>query len=206
MRLARIIAILSAMCVGCASYEVDYEIALEEVERTSSGSKREVLDTIRRMTTGAASVFLFEDDVLKFIWSPRAEEMRFKLVNKGDETLRIIWDEALYIDEKGVNTRLVHAGIHSNDAYKLQPPSLVVKKGILSEAVFPAHHVAGDPRPVDRGTMEPIFPMWGRSKDALKSGAQKVVGKTVRILLPVVREEKKTVYTFHFVVKGFAIR
>ncbi|MHC4598004.1 MAG: hypothetical protein ACYS47_03270 [Planctomycetota bacterium] len=205
MRIPLFLSILFAALTGCASYKAKYDLLLGEVECVSPGEEGRTVSDIRRMGLGGVTVYLYEDDRLKLFWVPDAEELRFKLVNKTDETLKIIWDEAVYIDEKGVNNRLVHEGIRSEDAYKPQPPSLVVKKGILSQAVFPADHVRPKSRTVERRMVEPLFPSVDRRKGALKSEAQKVVGKSVRILLPMQWKDRKTEYTFTFTVKGFAI-
>ncbi|MHC5037344.1 MAG: hypothetical protein ACYTHM_08525 [Planctomycetota bacterium] len=190
------------LATGCATYRAEYEIPLKVVEVNDG---RKPTEEIKRLSDKGNAIYIFEDPDVRLFWSPSVDRFRFKLGNKTDHTLRILWDEAAYVDPRGESHRIVHSGIKHEDANKPQPPSTVVKRQIFSDSILPADHIELEPGPYGVWREKPFFPGTARKKGSLKAEAQKVVGKRVKVLLPLEIEGKKREYIFIFEIKGFQI-
>ena len=104
--------------------------------------------------------------------------------NKSDNSIKIIWDEAVYIDEDNSSLRVIHSGVKYVDGEKAQPLTVIAKKTKINDLVTPVDN---------------IYYSGGWGKRPLFS-VQKSAGKTVKILLPIQIQETINEYIFSFKV------
>ena len=68
---------------------------------------------------------------------PKTTHFGFVLENKSENTIKIIWDEAIFIDAEEFSRKIVHSGIKYNDINSSQIPTVIAKDSKLRDAVFP---------------------------------------------------------------------
>jgi hypothetical protein len=203
-----VLGLVSLFFVSCAElmvyHRVNYDIALDEVERPAEAKERYGEQKISKMEEGEYN-YLFEDEMIKILWIITEEKIGFLLENKTDHSLRIIWDEATYVDPNGMSHRVIHSGIKYADRDKTMPPSVVVRKGKLLDIIHPSdyvHYVRGYGLSTGGWQEDPLLPnkKSGGTPQELLNESKEFVGKTIQILLPIQIEEVTNDYIFSFKV------
>lgn len=205
------LALLVFFLVGCTTYRAYYDIGLKEVERPAQAKERYGAQKITQVEEGGMEKYYFEDDMVKIVWIPTASQVSFVLTNKTDHSIKIVWDEAAFVDENGVTHRVMHSGVKYIDRNNPQPPSIVVRKGSVSDLIIPTDNIyywSG----YDSGWRKtPLFPTYSVVGDStaatqLRSKSKKYIGKTIQVLLPLQIEDVVNEYIFTFEVKNVEVK
>ena len=200
------VGLLAATLVigGCAAVRPSYDVVLDAVERPAEAQERWGKQIISTVTEEGKQRYVFEDDMIRVLWFVGDEAFHFGLENKTDHSLKIIWDEAAYVGVDGASGRVMHSGVKYTERNNPQPPSVVVRRGRISDMVVPVDnvfYVSG----VGWQTM-PLFPTAATSKAEAGEDAQLYVGKSVEILLPIEIQGVVNEYVFSFDVRSFTIK
>ena len=204
VRLSFIVLLFVSFPLACMTmHTVRYDIGLSAVERPENAKERHGEQKIVAFQEEDTTKYGFEDDLIRIVWLPTPEEFVFDLTNKTNHSIKIIWDEALYVDENGNSKRVMHSGVKYTDRNNPQPPTTVAKSATVSDLVFPTENVdwAGDP--YGGWQIKPLFPTYstsGTTEDLLDK-AKKYVGKSVQFLLPLKIEGIVNEYLFVFKVE-----
>jgi len=186
------------------SYRAMYDIKLDEVERPENAQERYGKQTITRFEEEGQTKYSFEDDLLKIIWFPTSSRFYFILTNKTEHSIKIIWDEAVYVDTNGMSKRVVHSGVNYADRNNHQPPSTIVRGATVSDIILPTDNIYYQ---YYGGWKElPLFPSKGVTTSEVSSKALAYKGKKVQIMLPIKIEEIVNEYIFSFVIEGFKVK
>ena len=127
--------------------------------------------------------YSYEDNIVKISMVPLTTEIGFSLQNKSQNSIKIIWDEALYISEEGISCKIMHSGVKYIDKDGKQTPTVVAKGTIINDVIVPTD----------------------TQKD-WDNYTQRYVGKAIRVLLPLQIEgvaNEYTLYTFSFSGEGY---
>jgi len=201
--------LLAVLLAGCAVlkpwHHVIYNIGLEEVERPAQAEERYGEQKITQTQEGDIEKFYFEDDMVGIIWSPTSSQISFILTNKTDHSIRIIWDEAAYVDVPGESHRVMHSGVKYIDRNNPQPPSVIVRKGSLSDFVVPTDRVVYVSGRYGGWKTLPLFPNKSQHPSILEENALFYKDKTVQLLLPLQIEDVINDYIFTFKVNDVRI-
>jgi len=156
MRLVKLIAIilLAIYIVGCAGsvkkpvipvaevekqepqlYNVDFGIILKEVERPADTIERYGERRITQILEDGIQKNRFDDDMIGFTCHVDISKVTFVLENKTEHSIHILWDEAAFVDENRISHKVMHSGVKYVDRYKSQPPSTVVRMGIIIDSL-----------------------------------------------------------------------
>ena len=129
--------------------------------------------------------------MVRIKWSPRPDDIVFVLNNKVDGPVRIVWDEARFIDENGVSHRLIHSGIGYEERNDSQPPTVVVAKSAIEDFVHPADYFQWEGGGGKRSSKQQGY--WRRASfmptqikgtaEELRVKAEPFVGKTFQVIL-----------------------
>lgn len=188
--------------LGCATMDtVRYDIGLSAVERPENAKERYGEQKIGTVQEEDTIKYSFEDDLIRIVWLATPEQLVFDLTNKTNQSIEIIWDKAVYVDEKGNSMKVTHSEVKYTDRNKPQPPTTVAGGATVSDLVFPAKNVDWIGGPYGGWRIKPLFPtssMSGTPEDLLAQ-AKKYVGKSVQVILPL--EIEKTVNQYIFVFK-----
>jgi hypothetical protein len=154
---------------------------------------------------------MFEDEMIKILWLPLPTELRFLLENKTNDSIKIIWNEASYVCEKGESHRVLHTDVKVIDRFDLQVASVVEQKGVIEDFVYPADYVSYSR---DDWAERPFMGMGWTERSLLphtqKGGdpqeflnkARSYIGKEVHVSLPIKLDDVVNKYLFIFKVKG----
>jgi len=203
-KLFPILLIIISFMTSCMSYRAMYDIKLDEVERPENAQERYGKQTITRFEEEGQTKYSFEDDLLKIIWFPTSSRFYFILTNKTEHSIKIIWDEAVYVDTNGMSKRVVHSGVNYADRNNHQPPSTIVRGATVSDIILPTDNIYYQ---YYGGWKElPLFPSKGVTTSEVSSKALAYKGKKVQIMLPIKIEEIVNEYIFSFVIEGFKVK
>jgi hypothetical protein len=182
------LAVILASC-GIYYQEDIYKVRLREVEQPENVKEQYSKSKITILAEENETKNSYEDDFIKIIWLPALTEFSFTLENKSDNSIKIIWDEAVYIDEDNSSLKVMHSGVKYIDGEKAQPLTVIAKKTKINDLVTPVDNIYySNPSKYFSGGWRklPLF------------SVQKSAGKTVKILLPIQIQETINEYIFSF--------
>lgn len=172
-------------------------LTLEKVEHPENpkerhGPKAEFLTPGKHFLT-------HEDNMIRIEWNNMVKSMEFVLNNKTDQSIKILWDESVYVDVDGVNHRIIHSGVKFNDRNSSQPPSVIIRKGKYNDALVPSDNIVWLKNSL-KWHEEPLFPSWqkGGTMESFQKSVAPLTGKTFQILLALEIEGTPNDYIFSF--------
>jgi hypothetical protein len=198
--------ILVLTLVGCVSFTGRYDLGLQEVERPESTRQRYGESKIVSLEEEGTTKYSYEDDIIKIVWLPLSTQFSLILQNKSDHSIRIIWDEAVYVDENGSSGRVIHSGVRLIDRNSPQPPTVVAKNATIDDIIVPTENIYYVSGQYGGWQTAPLFKNSASSQEELDVLTQKYIGKMVKILLPLQIEDTVNEYTFVFKVESFIPR
>ena len=189
---------LAVILASCGIYyreEDIYKVRLREVEQPENVKEQYSKSKITIFAEENETKNSYEDDFIKIIWLPALTEFSFTLENKSDNSIKIIWDEAVYIDEDNSSLKVIHSGVKYVDG-KAQPLTVIVKKTKINDLVIPVDNIYYD---------NPSKYTSGGWRELPLFSVQKSAGKTVKILLPIQIQETINEYIFSFKISHSTI-
>ncbi len=205
----RLISIISLFCIiifilsGCAMHRAYYDVGLIEVERPVQAKERYGEQKITKTAEAGIDKYYFEDEMVKILWVPTSHQVSFALTNKTDHSIKIIWDEAAFVGVNGISSRVMHSGVKYIDRSNPQPPTVVVRKGTISDLIVPTDNIYYNT--YSGWETAPLFPVSATKEEELRLSAQSYVGKTIQVLLPLKIEDVVNEYIFTFKINGFEV-
>ena len=196
-------AIIATIFTSCTAYQGVYNVGLKEVERPQNVKEQYGESKIVNFQEEGKTKYSYEDDMIKIIWLPLSTQFGFTLKNKTDHSIKIIWDEAVYVDQNGSSERVMHSGVKYIDKSNPQPPTVVVKNANIDDMIVPTDNVYYTSGQYGGWRTKPMFPNIASTQDELNTLTQKYIGKEVKILLPLKIQETINEYIFTFKVEDF---
>lgn len=203
MKKTIIYLLLTIFVSSCYSYKGIYKVGLQEVERPENVKERYGESKIVNFEEEGQTKYRYEDDMIEIVWVAVSTQFSFSLKNKTDHSIKIIWDEAVYVDENGSSGRVMHAGVKYTDRNASQPPTVIVKNAKIDDLVCPTDNVYYVSGQYGGWHTKPLFPNSATTQEDLNKLTQASVGKVVQILLPLQIEETVNEYIFTFKVEEF---
>lgn len=195
-----------------------YVAPLIKVERPADVRKR--YGNIETITMGDSSQFHFEDSLISsFLWLS-SEEVNFRIFNKSDHTMKLIWDDAAFIETDNSASRVMHLGVKYSERNESMPASIIPRHGKIEDLATPTNRISwseGNEFRSGSWKDDEIFVpgtkvLTGDSSgvphqlvDMYKVAAQKHIGEKVGLILPLEIEGVKNEYTFWFQVQKVEI-
>lgn len=124
------------------TYVAKYDVSLIEVQRPADAQAGFGGIKTSQVDTGKGRLFQAEDQLLRIIWNGPDVQLGFDLLNKADIPVKVVWDEAAYVDIGGQTHRVIHDGVKLTDRNSPQPPSVIPSKGRLNDMVYPRDNVS----------------------------------------------------------------
>lgn len=147
-------------------------------------------------TDSISSVLSYRDDIISTKWEIGVSDIVLTLENLTDKTIKIIWDDAAFIDVDGTAGRIMHTGIKYIDRNDFQPPTIIPKKTLVIENIVPTRNVYFS----DSGWVEGQLFIY-KTYD-FKETATSYTGEHVKLLIPIVTNEETIEYIFDFKVNS----
>lgn len=192
----------SIILISCTSTNVLYKYGLTSVERPEDTAKRYGDYVITEKVEDEKGKYIYEDEMIESVWYVGSTTVFFEIKNKTNSSIKIIWDEAAFVDDKGNTSRVMHNGVKYIDKNNALPPSVIVRKGSISEIVVPTDKIY-----YSSGWYEaPIFKNSFTNEQEADLFAKEIVGKTIQILLPLEIEGVTNDYIFVFKVEDYSTK
>lgn len=129
--------------------------------------------------------YKYEDNIINILWFVSNDNFNFVLKNKSPYSLKIIWDDAVYIDEGGSTDKVFHIGTKYTERNNSQPPSVVLKDATLTDLLAPVSKVY-------------YSDGWGQNNLFPSHKSDNIENKTVRVSLPIQIQGTTNEYVFTF--------
>lgn len=195
-----------------------YSSALVEIDRPQATTERH--GAVITLKPELENKYLYEDALFSGLFFVTESRINFTITNKTDHSIRIIWDEATFIDLDAQSGRLLHDGVRYADRNLSQPPSVIAGGTSLSDFALPTERlryredlspdiraIIGDweELPLVRPTLVWVAAGNQTKVDAFASEVSKNRGKRFGLLLPLAIEGIVNEYTFWFEVQEASI-
>jgi len=196
---------LLVFIAGCSYNNIynttDYDIQLTKVEHPKDSLDHEVI---------TSKNLKYEDNKISVTWIPRGDSFRFTLENKSDSSIKIVWDDCVFVDENGINHKTIHSGIKFIDRNNSQPPSTIIKGGKIIDEISPSDYIAWQDYPYSGWVTTRIFPdnlvSDGIEKQNRIETANSYIGKIFKVVLSLYSEGINNEYIFIFQIKKFEVK
>jgi len=173
---------------GCVAYGPQYKMSLTGVERPENAKARYGAIKISNIKDKDVTKYTFEDDLIYSEWYLSYDSVHFSMKNKTKHSIKLMWDEAVLVDEFGGSQMIMHSGIKYTNRSDSQSPSIIVRGATISDLILPTSNVT---------FVSGQYGGWQTGRLLSKNAS----GKTIQILLPIKIENTVNEYIFKFKVK-----
>ena len=198
-----ILVLITTGCAGGWKYSGRYNISLSSVERPKDSQIQFGETKIVDLTVNDEQKYSYADSLIDVIWIVNQNHIGFILKNNSNHSITIPWDEVVYVNVNGQSSRVIHNGIKYIDMNQPQAPTLVAKHSSITDAIFPVINIHN--APYVGWQHDALLPIYGKDKVALTNAAREYIGKSLRIVMPLIIEGVTNEYTFVFGINGFSL-
>jgi len=205
---------------GCATitFNSNYQLSLSGVSHPKNETYYYGNQKIDTVTDNPKYNYFFEDSLVKILWLADSRQITFSIENKTDYIIKILWDDAAYVDENNHSHRVIHSGIKFNDRANPQPPSVIAPKGIIDDFVFPADYIQfipGNENTAPAWVEQSLIPVTSEKHVITESSLDEAqakfndslkvnIGKNYQVLLPLQIDNTLHEYIFTFTIENAA--
>lgn len=172
-----------------------YALSLVKVEKPEDTADRYGKTTT--INDGGIDKYMYNDSVMSIIISGSSVGFSFVLENKSQHSIKIIWNEAAFVDLNGETSKIMHIGTKYIDREKDQPATTIIKGAKIDDVATPTRYVY-----FDNGYTIGYNTLGGgwKVRSILPKAYQgKEIGE-VRLMLPIQIKDVINEYTFIFKV------
>lgn len=135
----------------------------------------------------------FVDSLIDVSFEPGSvSSINFDLLNKTKKTLKINWNEAAYINYNNNTGKVMHAGVKFIDRNSDQPATSIIGDAKISDLITPTDNVYYSSGSYGGWRELPLLPNIGKKDE------RTLIGKKIKILLPIISGTKQIDYVFTF--------
>lgn len=215
MSLIFVFSLLTFSCAGTFNeagdedhairYSAAYHSHLENVERPDSAISIYGVAKFDSIPNDTNFYSYFEDRAVKILWGLSSRFINCSVINKTESTIKILWNEAAYVDER----RASHPLGHGRQYYLESSPSIILSKTFFEDGLYPSDYpyipigeaFGGPIRKtlfLDFELHGPVYHGKYRSIDEFRTAVSSNLWSTVQILLPMDIEGHVYNYLFSF--------
>ena len=192
--------ILFSFACYCSPHYAEYKIALKNVDCLNTPENDQSEKKIILFQEEGDFKSAFEDEKIKIIWTPTPSRFLFIITNKTQDTMKITWEQAEYIDENGTVKKVMHSAMIFSGENGSRLPTAVARDSSVSGFILPTDNVYWLSGDMAGWRKKPLFPYYNRtSADDLMVEAKEYEGKSIQVLLPV--DVKNSLYNYRFTFK-----
>lgn len=150
------IAIGIAVCFGCANVPptalpktaptalpktatARYSCALVQIDRPEAMKER--YGPVVTIQQEPENKYVYEDGLFAGVFCVMNSRVTFVITNKTEHSIKIVWDQAAFIEVGGESGRLAHHGVKYADRNASQPSSVIPRGSSLSDFVLPTNRI-----------------------------------------------------------------
>lgn len=196
-------SVILLLFTSCYAYKGTYDVGLKSVERSQETQQKYGEYTINNSKENSATKYEYEDDMIRVVWTPMRERFHFILTNKTSQSIKIIWDETVYVNHKGISNKILHTGVKYSEKEDSQPPTVVVSKSRTEQQILPVDNVYWVSGEYGGWKTKPLFSYRASSQEQLDDVTNQYIGKDVQIVLPLEIQGQVNEYIFRFRIEDF---
>lgn len=196
-------ALLLMTSCGSMFKATSYGVSLASVESPADSKVQFGETKIVNVEEEGQSKYQYEDDFIKINWYVGNKQFYFDLTNKSGYSMKIPWDDITYVNEKGQTMRVMHSGVKYVDRNASQPASVLPKNASLSDILLPTDNVYFVSGQYGGWREKSLFPNY---QDQESANASPVLGKTVRVVFPILIQDVTNEYIFEFSVDNVTVK
>ena len=162
-----------------------YNMQLAEVEM----SRGEIGSFSNEKTRHGISYSVYKDNNLNAEMTIHPTHVVLSMTNMADVTIKIVWDEAVYVGFNNNSEAVMHSGIKFIDKNETQIPSTIIKgTSLKDEIIIPKSAITWS----NKGWIicSRLIPVRGNMD-----------GRQIKIVIPIEIGDSKVEYTFTFVAQ-----
>lgn len=158
--------------------------------------------------------FKFSDSLIDVEFSTRTSNIDFKLKNVSNKSIKLIWDDFSFVNEKGAAQKIIHKNIKLNNKEGAQAPTVIPTNSYIEDTVTPIDDIefVGSKNYGGLYTSPVywkkayIFPklLYGYSKQ--KDLAKSLVGNNYSLLMVIEKDNTKIEYKFDFKINDITLQ
>ena len=197
-------AILMSSCVSTHLSVPTELIKVEapDIENKDKGVKITKLPQTR--TKYLYNEYNYEDDYIDINWYVEYQQLNFSLRNKTKQSIKIKWDDVVFVDYLGNPQRVMHSGVKYNERNNSQPPSLIPANTRLTDIIIPTNNVN-----YNETLGWYISNLYYLTVYSPKRTAEKMKdslkGRRMQVLLPITFQDITKEYLFEFEIKDIIL-
>lgn len=189
MKMKLLLLLLAVVLTSCSTH---YNVVMTSVEVPEDYRIQFGETKILSLSENEITKYTYEDELVSFTWYVSKSEFNFWLKNKTNHSIKIPWDDIVFINPGGRSMRVIHSGIRYIDRNNTQAPSVVAKNSTLKDILVPSEYI----HYVDDGGSG--LGGW-KVHDVFHNYEQ--IGAEASIVFPIIIENVTNEYTFRFQVK-----
>jgi hypothetical protein len=219
----RIVLFFLAICLtGCAGIKPVYLKYTADLIHVTESSKEGVVIPVK--VGSFDNKYAFEDSFVltEMFFTPVG--INFTINNKTAKTIKILWDDAAFIEKDGTASKVMHNGIKYTDRNNSMPPTIIPANGKIEETATPTNRIVWVQGYYSRygstpgywnnqGIFDYLYMVGGitgipvensyeDTANRLLKAAEKNIGSKIGLLLPIQMKDITKEYTFTFEVKS----
>jgi hypothetical protein len=118
--------VATVLVVGCSAPIVaSYSVGLQTVERDAKAQEQFGVANAAEVNEGDSVAFVLEDGLMRITWVVEEARLPFVLENKTDQPIRIIWNDAIFMDLNGAPHKVMHRDVRYSQRGEPQAPTTV---------------------------------------------------------------------------------
>lgn len=179
-----------------AIHDGDYISSLSKVEKPADASIR--YGETKVIEEKGITKYSYADNIINIIIFGGSKEFSFSLKNVSDNSLKLVWNEAAFVDFEGSTSKVMHVGIKYSERESDQPSSTIIKSAKIDDVATPTVNVYYDEGWEDYYGISHNNGWKTKSMYPSKSGLDP---GQLRLMLPIQIKEVVNEYVFVFDVK-----
>lgn len=116
-----------------------YVSSLTKVEKPADETIR--YGETKEITEDGITKYTYNDNVIDIVIVGGSEQFNFSLKNVSDQSLKLVWNEAAFIDFDGTTSKIMHVGTKYIDRDKDQPATTIIKGAKIEDVATPTCNV-----------------------------------------------------------------
>lgn len=166
----------------------NFMATLTKVEKPSNSAVR--YGNTTTITDKDITKFSYVDNFVDILIFASKTQFNFILKNVSDNTIKVVWNEAVFVDVDGSTSKVMHAGIKYSQREGDQPASTIIKGAKLEDIAAPT----------DKVYYDDLLKEW-TSKSLYENAKEKIEGQTIKLMLPIQVKDVVNEYIFEFELK-----
>ena len=164
-----------------------YVATLSKVEKPVNPATRYGKTSV--VEDSGVTKFSYVDKYIDILIFAESSQFSFRLKNVSDNTIKVVWNEAVFVDSDGSTSKVMHVGTKYSEKDGDQPASTIIKGAMIDDLAAPTKNVRYSSA-LKEWVTDPMFPI-NYSKPIAP----------VRLMLPIQVKDVINEYVFIFDVK-----